>query len=482
MNAFFSRLRSTLIAIIILIGNANAFLECELICGEEGKGKIRIFFFVDGYAEFMKPTYIENVRSVVDTLFSISPYKEYKSLFTVYRVWTPSILSYTPSSQPSDSTFFGVYYVPGQAAKISQKGKDFFRNIMEDQLDTNFQCDKFRWNQQSVIIFDAPGNNPGVAYKDINLILLKGDGTCLAHELGHAIGNLADEYERGSDFTGKVSEAANVTQIINPESIPWKYWIEPGTPVPTPETDDYYDQIGLFEGANYYSTGWYRPTMNCIMQGSGTSYVLCKVCQEYLTYKIMSYPHAVLKKKNDYEFKFPIPGTKKYDYTSVMVDSLNPSPVNTVLSGGNLYISTIQIEENHKVKIRWFFNGTELQYNGNTLPLSSFNENGSVEAILEVYSDFIKNPDYTIIDTIKWEYRSPVLTNKKYRVTEAFDKRNWQNGKSVYLVPKSSFKNFYVNDMLGRNVPVKISDAGKDYTRIELKNMASGRFFIKSAE
>lgn len=65
-----------------------------------------------------------------------------------------------------------------------------------------------------------------------------------------------------------------------------------------------------------------------------------------------------------------MPGTKKYDYTSLVIDSLYPSPFNDELSGGSIHISTIQIDKNHPVKIKWFFNGSELENIGNTLSLS----------------------------------------------------------------------------------------------------------------
>ncbi|HEX2958135.1 MAG TPA: M64 family metallopeptidase [Chitinispirillaceae bacterium] len=109
--------------------------------------------------------------------------------------------------------------------------------------------------------------------------------------------------------------------------------------------DTLYDVIGLFEEANYYQTGWYRPSMKCIMQGSGTSCTFCKICLEYLTFNFLSYPHSVIRKKDDYEWKFPMPGTKKYDYTSLVIDSLYPSPFNDELSGGSIHISTIQIDK-----------------------------------------------------------------------------------------------------------------------------------------
>ncbi|HEX2958136.1 MAG TPA: hypothetical protein VHO70_14985 [Chitinispirillaceae bacterium] len=68
---------------------------------------------------------------------------------------------------------------------------------------------------------------------------------------------------------------------------------------------------------------------------------------------------------------------------------------------------------------------------------------------------------------------------KETRMYVAANSKIRKLANNVYLVPKASYKNFYVNDLLGRNIPLKITGAGKDFLRIELKNMAMGRFFLK---
>jgi len=99
------------------------------------------------------------------------------------------------------------------------------------------------------------------------------------HELGHSFGYLADEYE---DYTPGYSghEAPNATAETVRELIRWTDWIEPSTPVPTPETGEYAGAVGLFEGAVYESTGWYRPKLDCRMRSISIGF--CQVCGEQI--------------------------------------------------------------------------------------------------------------------------------------------------------------------------------------------------------
>ena len=97
------------------------------------------------------------------------------------------------------------------------------------------------------------------------------------HETGHSFVGLADEYETAYDgYNTKIS--INTTSNDTRETVHWNYWIEPDTPVPTPETSQYADAIGVFEGAGYRPTGWYRPKQDCKMKTLNAKF--CSVCAE----------------------------------------------------------------------------------------------------------------------------------------------------------------------------------------------------------
>ncbi len=170
-------------------------------------------------------------------------------------------------------------------------------------------------------------------------------GYLLVHELGHALGGLADEYYTSSvaysDFYPPGVEPAepNVTALLDPRHLKWADLVTPGTPLPTPWEKEGFDRldlayqeqrreldraiaaatragregeaarlrneaeelavrhaaevdaylarsrwrgvVGAFEGAGYTSRGLYRPALDCIMFSKGLR-PFCPVCRRHL--------------------------------------------------------------------------------------------------------------------------------------------------------------------------------------------------------
>jgi hypothetical protein len=109
------------------------------------------------------------------------------------------------------------------------------------------------------------------------------DWSVIAHEFGHGIGGLADEYSAGGNYTGGEPGAVNVTANTDRATLKWRQFVAPATPVPTdwsvtprPSTWDSSQDVGLFEGGSTYVTGMYRPVENCRMNGNSPPY--CPVC------------------------------------------------------------------------------------------------------------------------------------------------------------------------------------------------------------
>lgn len=82
------------------------------------------------------------------------------------------------------------------------------------------------------------------------------------HELGHSFARLTDEYvDAAAAPTYPPAEYPNATQVTDRALISWRKFINPATPVPTATAPDE-NVVGLFEGAHYRATGFYRPTHN----------------------------------------------------------------------------------------------------------------------------------------------------------------------------------------------------------------------------
>ena len=100
----------------------------------------------------------------------------------------------------------------------------------------------------------------------------------VVHELGHSLAGLADEYETAYPGYPPGDGEPNVDYDYSGPGLKWAAWVEPGTPLPTPEASPYLDVVGSFEGARYLSTGIYRPWYNCEMRSLNRPF--CPVCRE----------------------------------------------------------------------------------------------------------------------------------------------------------------------------------------------------------
>jgi len=120
------------------------------------------------------------------------------------------------------------------------------------------------------------------------------DWTVIAHEFGHGIGGLTDEYSVEGAYTGGEQSWINLTTITDRATTKWHQFIAPSTPLPTgvgsgasynqgvrPATWDSSQDAGLFEGGGTLNTGIYRPVENCRMKGNAPPY--CPVC--YTSFK-----------------------------------------------------------------------------------------------------------------------------------------------------------------------------------------------------
>lgn len=102
--------------------------------------------------------------------------------------------------------------------------------------------------------------------------------TVAAHEMGHMIGNLGDEYTGTVNYAG--SEPGAVNQTINTvrSTLKWRQFVNPGTAVPTAATfgGDPVEDVGLFAGATTggtrFGSGIFRPSLNSRMNSNAPEF------------------------------------------------------------------------------------------------------------------------------------------------------------------------------------------------------------------
>ena len=101
------------------------------------------------------------------------------------------------------------------------------------------------------------------------------------HELGHSFALLGDEYIVEGDICQGYEltpDYPNITPLHEtPETVPWKKWLTPDIPLPTPAEESYSQSVGLFKGAGAGCLDYYRPKQNCLMRNSSSG-ALCPIC------------------------------------------------------------------------------------------------------------------------------------------------------------------------------------------------------------
>jgi len=157
----------------------------------------------------------------------------------------------------------------------------------------------------TLIILNEPGFG-GCGGGGFQIVTLGSSWSVMAHEFGHGTGGLADEYCKKGTYTGGEPGQVNVTKNTNRNTLKWKKFVKPATPVPTginpdPNTGgctgwtegvqpvDWHSSqsVGLFEGGKTKDSGVYRPVINCRMRGNSPPF--CPVCYTELKTKMYTW-------------------------------------------------------------------------------------------------------------------------------------------------------------------------------------------------
>ena len=157
------------------------------------------------------------------------------------------------------------------------------------------------------------GSGGGIAVASVHSL----SSEIVLHELGHSFANLADEYE--TDYPGfpPGDYEPNVDYDYSGSGLKWLVWVDPGTPLPTPEASPYLTAVGAFEGARYLSAGIYRPWYNCEMRSLSLQF--CPVCREA---HVLEFTNMVALTDN----VDPVPGTTQNVYWWGTQFSVTPLP------------------------------------------------------------------------------------------------------------------------------------------------------------
>lgn len=257
-----------LLGIFIITGTTFGQIQVDtLVKNGPLNRQINLVFLSDGYQASELTDFIQDTNNILDQVFSISPFREYKSYFNVFAIKVPS--NQSGASHPQTSADLDCDPVP-QGVVDNYFGSTFdYANIHRLLVPVK--------NVGSVLANYLPQYDQ--AFMVVNSDYYGGSGGTFAtssvntsgteisiHEIGHSFALLADEYWAGS---GYAAEKANMTQQSTTTNVKWKKWV--GT-----------NEVGVFPHAE--NPTWFRPHQNCKMRFLGTPF--CPVCTEAFTERI----------------------------------------------------------------------------------------------------------------------------------------------------------------------------------------------------
>lgn len=253
--------------------------ELRLVFGDrnlDDRDAFVLLLMADGFTEKEQEDFFKGVENLISALMRISPYDEFTDVTKIYALGTISGESgikgdkadtWEQARQDSRDTFFGAsFWGGGQDWKLglSQEGNQKMYDLWQQFLPSADVCG-IVVNSESVrgtAYFGQPAGN---------IFLTTLDARSLPHELGHAVANLADEYDRKGYHN--VMEAPNMTQESDPKKVAWARYIG-------------IDDISVYEST--YNNGWYHPSKTCIMRSEDTGR-FCQVCEDALRKHICGY-------------------------------------------------------------------------------------------------------------------------------------------------------------------------------------------------
>jgi hypothetical protein len=251
--------------------------------------RLDLLFIGDGYTAAEADRFESDVESVAAQFLAASPYGEYSNYLNIVRHFVASPQSGADHPVCKGDPF--AVHDPKEGTFVQTAfDATYCTNGIQRLLTVN-PLKVFAaaaavpdWDKIVVIVNDGlyggSGGTVPVISADHSAVSL------LQHEYGHSFTMLADEYSHPypgypacSDISGRMRCEPNVTDRSIRDEIKWKAWIAATTPVPTPEFLG--SEIGLFTGARFETSGFYRPKFDCAMRSIGRPF--CEVCrQEYV--------------------------------------------------------------------------------------------------------------------------------------------------------------------------------------------------------
>jgi len=233
----------------------------------------------------LREEFIEDARHVLKAFdaandLAIAPYPTYRNFFNVYAVWWPDMPPWNPKDRKG-----GMHW------------EDY--NEIRARLFLPWQIEGKGWVTHLATLNGSGGGGGAGRRLDERVgdaMIVGNEIEAFIHEFSHTAPGCPDEYT-SSGLWGRGGEGLTTTNDYRADSVRWRAWIEPGTPVPTPYTPKYLGKVGVFEGGVHRMAHLFRPTARgCIMGAgsfAGNPDGLCPVCRQGSVQRFYQWVQAI---------------------------------------------------------------------------------------------------------------------------------------------------------------------------------------------
>lgn len=418
--------------VLVVITMVFALFGAELVIYEENADKdkaINLVIVAEGYTAGEKATFNRDIATFANAIFSDPMMAKYRTYHNIYGVFVASNQSGAddPNGGVTRDTYFDAKYNTAGIDRLltcnSTRVQQVVNSVIPEADAIMVSVNYHKYGGSGGAIATSSSGAPEIA----------------AHEIGHSFVGLKDEYDYTANYIPY--EGINATAKTSWSTIRWNYWIDQSTPLPTPETSQWGSTVGIFEGANYKATGWYRPQLNCRMKSNGKN--LCAVCAEAWLLQI-------------YDLVSPIKSASHQSGSTVTLDGTNELSLET------------HNPTNATVVTEWYVDGEKMATGAS---LSQLAENGtySVKAVVRDTTALVrKDPSGLLVDSLQWSvvYTGGVaVATEAIALREGFTLRNGvlhlegrlRNLQAVRILSLQG-KELWSQEFAGRTVSVALPD------------------------
>ena len=291
------------VAMLLGVGALQAQTVTQIRDSGQRDNRLNVVLLSEGYtAEELPTKFAADAQKIIDALLASEPYVRYANFFNAFTIAVASAES--GSDHPSHGIFRDTYFNStfdsyGLSHALTLPPNDHNESYAEGQGKVDRLLLEFVPDYDLAIVLVNDPQYGGTARSRTSVVSMNDAAYGVAvHESGHSFADLADEYESAGPGNVIVGERPNATQQTQRSLIKWNSWISPDTPIPTPATIDsktgrpfYEAEVGLFQGANYNSSGWFRPKFECKMRTWPAAF--CEVCTEALVLHVYARLSAI---------------------------------------------------------------------------------------------------------------------------------------------------------------------------------------------